>query len=117
VPSALWTAAATFSYFCTLASWWGAVTAISGRHLGALFGLLNSLGGVGAMSSQLFLGWFADRMAGLGYTGRDQWDPAFSIYGGILLLGACGWLLIDSTRPVVPSGAERLALDRASSPG
>jgi hypothetical protein len=62
--------------------------------------------------SQLFLGWFADRMAGLDCARRGQWDPAFTIYGGILLLGACGRLRIDSTRPAVPSGAERLALDR-----
>jgi sugar phosphate permease len=101
VPSALWTAAATFAYFCTLAPWWGAVTAVSGRHLGALFGLLNSLGGVGAVASQLFLGWFADHMAGLGYEGRAQWDPAFYLYSGVLLLGAVGWLAIDVTRQVV----------------
>jgi MFS family permease len=100
VPSALWTAAATCAYFSTLASWWGVVTAISGRHLGALFGLLNSLGGVGAVCSQLFLGWFADRMAALGYEGRQQWDPALYVYGGVLLLGAFGWLGIDATRPI-----------------
>jgi MFS family permease len=100
VPSALWTAAATFAYFSTLASWWGAVTAVSGRHLGALFGLLNSLGGVGAIASQLFLGWFAALMAALGHEGRAQWDPAFYLYSGILLLGAVGWLGIDATRPI-----------------
>jgi len=27
----------------TLASWWGSVSDLSGRHLGALFGLMNSL--------------------------------------------------------------------------
>ena len=103
VLSALWAAAAVFAAFTTLASWWGAVTDISGRHLGALFGLLNSLGGVGAIASQLFLGSFADRMGALGYTGRDQWDPAFYVYAGVLGLGALGWLLIDSTRPIEPA--------------
>jgi MFS family permease len=100
LPSVLWTAAATFAYFCTLASWWEAVTGVSGRHTAALFGLLNSLGGVGAIASQLFLGWFVDRLADLGYEGRAQWDPAFYLYSGILLLGAVGWLGIDATRPV-----------------
>jgi hypothetical protein len=37
-------------------------------------------------------------MAGLGYSGREQWDPAFTICSGILLLGACGWLLIDLSK-------------------
>ena len=84
----------------TLASWWGAVTDISGRHLGALFGLMNSIGGVGALVSQLFVGQFADWMEKRGYQGRAQWDPMFYVYAGVLLIGACGWLLVDSTKTV-----------------
>lgn len=88
-----------------LAAWWGVVTEISGKHLGALFGLMNSLGLPGAFGSQLFLGWFVDWLQDLGYTGRDQWDPAFYVYGSILMLGALCWLFIDATRSVVePAG-------------
>jgi MFS family permease len=98
--SALWMAAGSFAMHMTLASWWGAVADVSGPHLGALFGLMNSVGGIGAIASQLFLGSFTDWMALLGYVGRAQWDPAFFIYTGILGLGAFGWLFIDTTRPI-----------------
>lgn len=98
--AAVWTAGAVCAAYLTMASWWGAVSDISGRHLGALFGLMNSLGGVGAFISPPFLGWFVERMDELGYTGRARWDPALYVYAGVLLLGAFGWLWIDSTRPV-----------------
>lgn len=98
--SALWMAAAMFALNATLANWWGAVADISGCHLGALFGLMNSMGGLGAFVSPIFMGRFADRMKELGYTGRDQWDPAFYVFAGVLALGAFGWLFVDSLRPI-----------------
>lgn len=84
-----------------VANWWSVVMAISGRHLGALFGLMNSMGVVGAWSSTAFLGWFADYRKDLGFSGRDQWDPAFWIYALVLVAGACCWLPIDPTRSAV----------------
>jgi MFS family permease len=128
VGAACWTALAVLTVNLTLASWWGAVADISGRHVGALFGLMNSIGGVGAIASQLFLGRFADWMGDLGFQGRAQWDPAFYLYAGILLIGACGWLAIDTTRaiepaepPVVPEPAaeatEMAIMDREATRG
>ena len=38
----------------------------------------------------------------LGYSGRDQWDPAFYLFGGFLLFGALCWLLVDAERPAIP---------------
>lgn len=98
--ASIWTAGSVMFTLSTLASWWGAVTDISGRHLGALFGLMNSLGGFGAIASQLFVGRYADYMKSYGYEGRDQWDSIFYVYAGILVLGACGWLLVDSSKSV-----------------
>lgn len=98
--AALWTAVSVMFTLSTLASWWGAVTDISGRHLGALFGLMNSIGGVGAIISQLFVGRYADYMSSYGYEGRAQWDSIFYVYAGVLLLGASGWSRIDSSKPV-----------------
>ncbi len=95
------TAWASLCVHLQLASWWEAVTEISGKHLGTLFGLMNSLGVPGAIASQLFLGRFADVLGEHGYSGRAQWDPAFYIYGSVLLVGGFCWLLIDTTRPVV----------------
>ncbi len=100
ITSAIWTTCSVFTTFTTLASWWGAVTDISGRHLGALFGLMNSLGGLGAITSQLSVGRFVDYMKNRGLSGRDQWDPAFYVFASVLMLGALGWLLIDASRSV-----------------
>jgi ACS family glucarate transporter-like MFS transporter len=95
-----------------LATWWAAVTDISGQHVGSLFGLMNSMGVPGAVASQLFFGRFADWMGTHGFRGRDQWDPGFYLYAAVLLAGALGWLFIDATNPVdsqpVPELAVRL---------
>ncbi len=98
----LWTAGSLMMAVSTLSAWWGAVTDISGRHLGALFGLMNSLGGVGAMSSQIFVGRFADWMKDRGFVGRAQWDPMFFLFAIILMFAAVGWWFVDSTRPIEP---------------
>ena len=100
ILAAIWTALGVLASQMMMATWWGAVADISGRHLGALFGLMNSMGGVGAIASQLFLGRFVDYMKQCGFTGRAQWDPAFYVYAVMLFLGAFGWLFIDTTRPV-----------------
>src|SRR5262249_3720627 len=108
-----WVAAACTTWACfaihfQLISWWGAVTEISGKHLGALFGLMNSLGVPGAVASQLFLGWFVDWLGGMGYTGRNQWDPAFFVYSALLMVGAVCWLFIDVTKSAVEPRDEDL---------
>jgi sugar phosphate permease len=95
------TAFASFAAMITLATWWAVVTDITGPHLGALFGLMNSMGVLGAGASQLFFGWMSDQMAALGFAGRERYDPAFYVYSGVLLAGAVGWLFIDATRSVV----------------
>ena len=35
-----------------------------------------------------------------GFTGREQYDPAFWVYAGVLLLGATCWLFINPTRVI-----------------
>lgn len=81
---------ACLAMFCQLPVWWAVAFETSGRHTGAMFGLLNGIGVVGAMGSQFFWGAFADWRKDLGYTGREQWDPAF--YVSITLLVAAGVL-------------------------
>jgi MFS transporter, ACS family, glucarate transporter len=95
------TAIAFFCMMLQIASWWGAVADISGPHLATLFGLANSLGVVGAIGSQLFFGAFADWRKDMGYLGRDRWDPAFYIYGAVLLIGAAAWLRVNPNRSAV----------------
>jgi ACS family glucarate transporter-like MFS transporter len=89
--SSVLTALSLLTMYCAQASWWTSLTEISGRHVGSFFGLANGLGIFGAMASQFLCGAFADWRAAQGYTGRDQWDPVFDVYIGVLLLAATAW--------------------------
>ncbi|HEX3150760.1 MAG TPA: MFS transporter [Gemmataceae bacterium] len=75
----------------TLPNWWSVAIPQCGRHVGALFGLMNGLGVVGALASQGFVGVYSDWRKGLGYEGRAQWDPIFDVYVGVLIAGAIAW--------------------------
>ena len=44
----------------------------------------------------------------LGFEGRAQWDPAFYLYGGILMLGGVLWLFMNPRRTVVPEDAKHV---------
>lgn len=88
--AALWGAS-----FCainlTLPNWWSVAVPQSGRHVGALSGLMNGAGVIGAMASQWFVGAFSDYRAEGGYSGREQWDPMFDVYSGVLVLAGVAW--------------------------
>jgi MFS transporter, ACS family, glucarate transporter len=83
-----------------LPAWWATATQVSGRHLGAIFGLMNMMGGLGRILSQNFVGTFADWRRSLGFTGRAQWDPALYLYVGVALLGMVLWALINPEKTV-----------------
>lgn len=93
-------AAAAFGLQLALPCWWACATQISGRHLGALFGLMNMVGSLGRIAANEWVGRFADWRARLGYTGRAQWDPA--LYGFVItaLIGAVLWSLVDPRKTV-----------------
>jgi MFS family permease len=89
-PAAGFTALSCLAAQATQPLWWSCAIGISGRHVGALFGLMNMVGVFGAMSSQYLPGAIADAMGARGFSGRAQWDPIFFIDIGVL---ACaGWL-------------------------
>ena len=92
-------------FLVALPAWWATMGDVGGRHLGALFGVCNMIGLAGGAVSQIFLGAFADHMKDLGYEGRAQWDPAFSIYGAVLMAGGLLWLFMNPRRTVVPEDA------------
>jgi MFS transporter, ACS family, glucarate transporter len=83
-----------------LPSWWACATQVSGRHLGALFGLMNMMGMVGRLIPDLFVGRFADWRKSLGYSGRAQWDPALYIFVVFALIGMIVWSLVDPEKSV-----------------
>ena len=94
-----------------LPAWWASATQVSGRHLGAIFGLMNMMGGLGRMLSQVFVGGFADWRKSLGYTGRAQWDPALYLYVVVALFGMVLWALVNPEKTVDDKPAKPAILD------
>jgi sugar phosphate permease len=93
-------ALACFGVQLQVPAWWASATLVSGKHVGALFGLMNMIGAAGAASSQVFLGHYADLMQSWGYAGRAQWDPGFFVYVAVALVGMMLWALIDPKKSV-----------------
>ncbi|MFM8252144.1 MAG: MFS transporter, partial [Planctomycetota bacterium] len=102
--AALFSSGSVLALYIQQTVWWSAATQVSGRYLGALFGLMNGLGTFGAMGSQGFVGFFADWRKSQGLEGREQWDPIFYVYAGALLCGTIIWWFINPTAVV---GGER----------
>jgi MFS family permease len=92
--AAWFTACSCFAAQATQPLWWSSAIGISGKHVGALFGLMNSVGVFGALSSQYLVGAIADYLGASGYSGRAQWDPIFYINIGVLLTAGCLWFSI-----------------------
>lgn len=89
--AALFTGLSCFAAQMTQTLWWSCAIGISGKHVGALFGLMNSVGVFGAMSSQFLVGAIADWLGAKGYSGRMQWDPMFYADMGVLLVACVLW--------------------------
>jgi MFS family permease len=96
-----------------LPAWWASATQVSGRHLGALFGMMNMIGGAGAILSELFVGYLADWMKGLGYSGRAQWDPAMYAYVVVALVGLILWSLVNPEKTVEDQKPKPAGLEAA----
>jgi hypothetical protein len=103
-------ALAFFANSCAVPCWWTAAILASGLHVGALFGLMNSMGVVGGGGSQIYFGLFADIMKSLGYEGRQQWDAAFAAPAALLLASALLWRKSNVAAGFTPA-AEEDAID------
>lgn len=92
-PAALsaWWGASFCAMHVTLPNWWSVAVPQCGRHIGAVSGLMNGAGVIGAMASQWFVGAFTDARAKAGLTGRAQWDAMFDVYVVALVLAAAAW--------------------------
>jgi len=91
VALSAWWCASFMMMHVTLPHWWVVATRQSGSHVGAILGLLNGVGIVGALASQWLVGAFTDWRAGQNLDPRQQWDPLFNLYGAVLLLNAMAW--------------------------
>ena len=112
--AAAFIALVAFGVQLQLPAWWACATQVSGRHLGAIFGLMNMMGGLGRIVSQQFVGTFADWRKSLGYTGRAQWDPSLYLYVVIALVGMVFWALINPEKTVDDQKAQPNLLEDAS---
>jgi len=88
---AAWWGASFFAMHITLPNWWSVAVPQCGRHIGAISGLMNGAGVIGAMASQWYVGAVSDARARTGLTGRAQWDGMLDVYVGVLVLGAAAW--------------------------
>jgi MFS transporter, ACS family, glucarate transporter len=111
VVASAFIALVAFGVQLQLPAWWACATQVSGQHLGAIFGLMNMMGGLGRMLSQLFVGSFADWRKSQGYTGRAQWDPSLYLYVVIALCGMVLWALINPEKTVDNQAVKPTGLD------
>jgi MFS transporter, ACS family, glucarate transporter len=100
VAASAFIALVSFGVQLQLPAWWACATQVSGRHLGAIFGLMNMMGGFGRILSHSFIGGFADWRKSHGFTGRAQWDPSLYLYAVIALFGMILWALINPEKAV-----------------
>jgi sugar phosphate permease len=105
VPTTLCHAVAHLCVQLAIPAWWATVTRISGRHVGALFGLMNSLGIIGAAGLPFLWTCIVDHLKHLGRTGSAQWDPGMYMFSGIMVVGGILWLLVNPGRSLVESDA------------
>jgi ACS family glucarate transporter-like MFS transporter len=101
------TAVAVFGLQVQIPGWWATVAGISGRHVGSLAGLMNSMGVVGAIVSQVTLGAVADWLGERGYDGRGRWDPGLQGCAAVMLAGAVLWVFVRPGRPIEPPARDQ----------
>jgi MFS transporter, ACS family, glucarate transporter len=78
-------------------AWWGANTAIGGRHSGATFAVINSIGVLAGAAAQL----------GFGFLDEELWSRAFVGAGLLLACGATCWSLVDPRRGLFETDHKR----------
>jgi len=81
---------------------WGACTDLGGRYSATVFGIINTAGNIGALSSPILFGWILD----LSTTARIvdgvdktvlNYNPLFAVIAGMYVISAVCWLFINCT--------------------
>ena len=93
-------AAALFFLQLSIPTWWTVVAEISGRHGAAMWGLMNSLGGLGVFTMTFLVARIVETREKAGIEKIECWRPVFDGVAIALAIGACCWLLVDATRPI-----------------
>jgi sugar phosphate permease len=90
-------------FFCKFFSdwsqptWWGTVTDIGGPASGRVFGMVNTVGSIGATVAGPVMGYVL-----FGF----DWDGLFLFVGGVYLLTALFWAFVNCTRRLVVAESE-----------
>ena len=73
-------------------TWWGTVTDIGGPASGTVFGIVNTVGAIGAITAGYAMGWVLDVYS---------WNWLFGLVGSMYLLTALFWGLVNCQRRLV----------------
>jgi MFS family permease len=79
-----------------LGSAWGVCLDVAGPHAGLVTGAMNTAGQIGAFLSPIILPYMLDDPRR-----PEDWALPLYIAGGLYLLGATCWLLVDPRRPLL----------------
>jgi sugar phosphate permease len=87
----------------SLPTWWSVVAEISGRHGGAMWGLMNSMASLGLIGLNLVVGMVVDHRQRAGMSLRESWNPVFDIVAAGLFLGGICWMIVNTNRALIAS--------------
>lgn len=104
LAAAFFNSAALFFMQISIPTWWTVVAEISGKHGASMWGLMNSLGGLGVFTMTFLIGYVVQYREGLGFSKIEAWRPVFDGVAIVLALGASCWLFVDATRSIVEPG-------------
>jgi len=99
--ASLCNAGALFCMQMALPFWWTVVAEISGRHGASMWGLMNSLGGLGVFTMTILVARVVEAREAAGLSKIECWRPVFDGVAIALLFGAVCWLMVDATRSIV----------------
>ena len=100
VASAVLVAVACFGLQLQLPAWWASGTQISGKHLGALIGLMNMIGNLGAAVLQTLFGYFVEAMKSQATWAEPDGTRASTSTWASRWWGWCAGSLIDPGKTV-----------------
>ena len=84
---------------------WAAAGEVGGRFAGSVSGLMNMVGGFGAILSPILIPRVLTRLPDH-FTTPQRWQWVFTGLAGAWLLAAVAWLLIDSSKTLEPREAD-----------
>ena len=84
---------------------WAAASEVGGRYAGSVSGLMNMVGGFGAILSPILLPRVLTRLPD-SFSTPERWQWIFAGLAAAWFLAAGAWLVIDSSKTLEPSGAD-----------